>query len=381
VNNIKIALMTLNTIDKIETTEGGLLKIVKYLSKNGYIVDLLIPKSSTKRRKLDNVNHLEITCFSYPLKNNVKLDGLIKEIDYMINLLNILQRKKYDVIYNSSMGPFYTNSLLSILLCKLKDVSYLNEWLGSDLLIYDNIIRKVIKRLVLSNSSINLVQSKYMYKKAKKISKNSLVFVNPTMGVDLNKFRPKYNGNSNSKREGVNILFVGRLHPVKGLDYLIDAFVSINEKYPKTKLNIVGDGELKNKLERKVKTLGIKRNVNFYGHVPHDELVNYYQNADLFVLPSLSEGLGHVLLEAMACGLPLIATDVAGPKELVDERKGGFLVSPKKSESIKEAIEMFIEKKTLLRKMGSYNIKKVKKYSQKKVMKEKKFLIDKLSKK
>ena len=115
------------------------------------------------------------------------------------------------------------------------------------------------------------------------------------------------------KENGKTILFVGRLHPVKGVQYLLKAMKIVRISEPSARLVLIGDGEERDNLEYLTDTIGIRGCVIFVGRIPFErtsEIADYMCQADMFVLPSLSEGFGLVILEAMASGLPIVATRV-----------------------------------------------------------------------
>ena len=129
---------------------------------------------------------------------------------------------------------------------------------------------------------------------------------------------------------------VARLIPAKGLDVLIDAVPMVLREFPDTKFMIVGDGPVKSALVAKASNLKCDKNIIFVGH---SEYIWYYYRAfDIFVLPSLSEGLGIALLEAMAMGKPVIASDIGGIREIVKHNRNGYLVSPGNSRELANAI-------------------------------------------
>lgn len=118
------------------------------------------------------------------------------------------------------------------------------------------------------------------------------------------------------------LLFVGRLNYQKNLHQLLEALDGVSERF---ETNLVGEGELQEELEQKVKKLQLQ-NVNFLGRKNGSELHAQYRQSDIFVLPSEREGMPLVLLEAMAMGLPIVATDVTGNKDVVSTEKDGLLV-------------------------------------------------------
>ena len=122
------------------------------------------------------------------------------------------------------------------------------------------------------------------------------------------------------------ILFVGRLVPVKGVSVLLGAFGHIASAFPDATLTIVGDGPDRAELQAKAAKLGLDNRVAFTGALSQQQVAARMATSDLFVLPSFAEGLPVVLMEAMASGLPVIATPVAGIPELVEDRVTGRLV-------------------------------------------------------
>ncbi|MEA3272281.1 MAG: glycosyltransferase [Patescibacteria group bacterium] len=175
--------------------------------------------------------------------------------------------------------------------------------------------------------------------------------------------------NKNSVQEKT-ILFVGGLdkaHYFKGLFYLLKACSKINNQY---KLIIIGNGDLRSQYESKARDLGIQDKVVFAGSVPRKDLPKYYNQADVFVLPSIdkSEAFGIVLLEAMASGTPVIASHLYGVRTLVQDGENGFLVKPKDAENLAEKIQTVLSNPDLARQMGECGRRIIEeKYSLKKV--------------
>jgi glycosyltransferase involved in cell wall biosynthesis len=123
--------------------------------------------------------------------------------------------------------------------------------------------------------------------------------------------------------------------PAKGVDLLLNAWSTVHQKFPNVLLQIVGDG-VNNAYREFVNRLGIAGTVDFAGR-QHD-LTNYYSNADIFVLPSRREGMSNALMEAMLYGLPSVATDISGNRDLLKNRVNGILVPAADIASLAEAI-------------------------------------------
>jgi glycosyltransferase involved in cell wall biosynthesis len=143
---------------------------------------------------------------------------------------------------------------------------------------------------------------------------------------------------------------VGRLVPIKGHQYLISALPGIIKKFPRTVLLLVGDGHLKPKLEEQAKSLNIRDYIIFCGW-RHDipEVITLF---DILVFPSLNEGMGRVLIEGMALGKPIIASDVGGIKNLIKKGINGILVPPADEKALEEALLHLMENSSLADKLG-----------------------------
>jgi glycosyltransferase involved in cell wall biosynthesis len=217
-----------------------------------------------------------------------------------------------------------------------------------------------------------------MKERALKITAKGNLIVIPNKGVDLVRFRkeqisPKLNVNN---KNIVRLLYVGRFHPIKGIDYLIEAFAKLNKNYQGVILDIIGITPDKKKYYKKIYEENLLEKIRFRGIIPYEEINNYYRKADILILPSLMEGLSNVLMEAMACGLPIVATNVGGNTELVLPGKGGLLIPPKDTISLSNAILKLVKNPDLRKRMGSYNIKAIKPYNSKNIMKRKEIIIN-----
>jgi len=152
------------------------------------------------------------------------------------------------------------------------------------------------------------------------------------------------------------ILFVGNLIPRKGVEYLIRALPIILTKIPNVLLVVIGDGPQRNELEHLAKELNLEQNIVFTGRISTEKLCLYYGAADIFVLPSLHEGHPMVLLEAMASGLPVVATKVSGNMETVIHGKNGYLVEPKNAHQLANAIIKILSERKQISKFGKASL-------------------------
>jgi glycosyltransferase involved in cell wall biosynthesis len=173
-------------------------------------------------------------------------------------------------------------------------------------------------------------------------------------GVDTEEFRP----DPTREHDGIfRILAVGRLTPRKGLRFLIRAMALLPAEQ-KTELWLVGDGEERPSLEALAKDCGISGIVKFFGPVPHEELPKYYGLADVFCLPSLNEGMSNTVLEAMAAGLPIVATVTGGTEELVADGENGLFVAQESPEDLAEKFRTLLADEELRKRMGEASRRK-----------------------
>ncbi|RYL89861.1 colanic acid biosynthesis glycosyltransferase WcaL [Sporolactobacillus sp. THM7-4] len=185
-------------------------------------------------------------------------------------------------------------------------------------------------------------------------------------GIDIEKF--SFRTRKFPKHGVITILSVGRLVEKKGMKYLIKAFSKVHKKYPRTRLRIAGDGELRDELKAQVKQLKLKKAVTFLGGIPQEEVIKEMQKAHLFALTSKTasdgnqEGIPNVLKEAMASGLPVVSTRHAGIPELVRDGKSGFLVKERDTSAIARSLIQLMKHPDRWNKMGENGRKTVKQF-------------------
>jgi len=169
------------------------------------------------------------------------------------------------------------------------------------------------------------------YEKIRKLTKK-VTFV--PLWVDTEKFKPVSKDKVKQlKKELLEteedvkaILFVGRLHPEKNIETLFYAYKKVVETYRNIILAVVGTGPEGKKCRKLVERLGLTEKVKFLGYIPHEQMPKYYNVADIYVLTSIWEEWSNTIMEAMASGVPVIATNVGGNPYLVKDKETGFLV-------------------------------------------------------
>ena len=158
---------------------------------------------------------------------------------------------------------------------------------------------------------------------------------------------------------GSRLLFVGRLADVKGLPILFKALARLKSKHPGVKLTIAGDGPDRQRLVAMAGDLGIAQNVSFLGYQTQKQVRELMGQADAFVLASFAEGVPVVLMEAMAAGVPVVATRIAGIPELVEDGVSGFLVPPGDAKTLADKVDLLLRDSTLRASFGAKGREKV----------------------
>jgi glycosyltransferase involved in cell wall biosynthesis len=185
-------------------------------------------------------------------------------------------------------------------------------------------------------------------------------------GINLEDFGPAQVGDFHKRfnipNDAVKLLFVGRLYPEKSIDTLIKAVPHIIKEYPKTHLMIAGAGHLRPKLEKLVHSLNVNKYVSFLGLVSDEDKLLAYNASDIFVLPSLAELEGMVVLEAMACGKPIIISDAIGSASRFFVDGNGFLFKTQDHLDLAQQVLKLITNPELREKMGAVSFEKAKNY-------------------
>jgi glycosyltransferase involved in cell wall biosynthesis len=155
--------------------------------------------------------------------------------------------------------------------------------------------------------------------------------------------------------EACSIVYAGVVSPVKGIHCLIDAFSFTAEEFRRSQLLIIGKEEnvgYADDLRQQIRKLGLENRVRFLGHEPQSELAIWMAKASVLVLPSMSEGLGRVIIEAMATGTPVIGSRVGGIPELIKDGVNGFLIAPGDAEALAEKLRWVLKNPDKARAMG-----------------------------
>jgi len=318
----------------------------KYLSK--LIIITKVPKKVNTKKLSENVivhpvsskNILFFIFKSFKISEKIckleKIDIIMTQDPIFTGIVGYTISKRYKIpLIVQLHGDFLDNK----------------HWLNRSFI---NRVLNTIGKYILKKSNGVRVVSRRLEKYAKKVCTN-IVFNIPIYN-DLERFE-KCNTtldkhNLTKYRNKKIILFVGRLAPEKNVPALIKALAIVVKKYPNTVLMIVGDGPERKKLEKLVAKLELENNVVFIGAVKPDKVVNYYGLCDTLVLPSNFEGWGRVVVEACACGKPVIMTDVGCAGEVIINGKSGLVVPVGNVEALAEKLIYLINNVSIAKKMG-----------------------------
>jgi glycosyltransferase involved in cell wall biosynthesis len=184
-----------------------------------------------------------------------------------------------------------------------------------------------------------------------------------SMGIDTTLFSPGKKCSALRQKyniKGPMLLFVGAVIPAKGIETLIQAFSEVLNCIPDAKLMVVGEGNLTPAMKQRTGDLGIADSVIFTGPLPHSALPEYFATADVFVLPSHSEGFGLVVAEAMSCETLVIATEIPALSELIASGQTGFLVPVQDAKTLAAQIIHVLQNRESLHTIGANARKRVK---------------------
>jgi len=173
-----------------------------------------------------------------------------------------------------------------------------------------------------------------------------------TMGVDLKKFCPDCNWSNRSDK--FTVTTVARLHPVKGHELVLEAMNQLRSEGTTIHYQIIGDGPHREEIEKRVTELGLSDCVSILGTQGEEAIVDYLRKSNVFILPSFGVGEASPVsvMEAMAVGIPVIATYIGGVPDMIQDGKDGFLIPQKSSKAIIEKLKLLITDNELCQKIG-----------------------------
>lgn len=331
-------------------------KLSKKLITKGVSVKILTGRWFKDTPKEEMIDGLPvIRCFTF--RQVFSLKGLRKfgVYTYLLTLFLYLikHRYEYDIIHIHQLGPHaFPGVVAARLLGKKSLIKVGNSGQASDI--------KVMQE------NRQIWGTKYLFPKTRtcdrviaisnlikqELLENGFRFdqiVRLSNGVEVDEIKPKTDYSITGK---VLLTYVGRLHRQKGADILLDALKKMTELRPDLcwQLMILGTGPLTSQLKHQAQKHDIADRIEFYGVV--DNVVDYLAKTDIFVLPSRVEGLSNALLEAMAAGLPCVATDIAANTEIIQHGYNGLLTPEENEEAMAQSLLRLIDDETLRTQLG-----------------------------
>jgi glycosyltransferase involved in cell wall biosynthesis len=276
-----------------------------------------------------------------------------------LKLLQVVKQQNAEIIYAHWVIP---NGLIAACVAKVQDIPFIISLHGSDIYVAQkNWLFRTIARWVFKNSSGVTACSAELKRKAVELGAPKDVYLVP-WGANPIVFDPKLRTSSpvNQLNNHTQLLIssLGRLVEKKGFKFLIAAMPPIIEEFPSTELIIGGGGLLLSDLQKQAQELKISDQVNFPGSVLWNDVPEFLANSDIFVLPSVrdehgnEDGLPTVLLEAMSCGVAVIASEIGGTNLVIENNVNGLLVPPGDIESLTTAIMLLIQNEELRTNIG-----------------------------
>lgn len=363
---MKVALISFHTFSRPGGVKRHVLGLHKEFQKKGIYSKIIAPR---RKRKEFYGKDVILLGTSFP----IFFSGSQSDFDINFNPLSIervLNREKFNVLHFHNFTPLSAfqildtpaaSKTLNILTChfNIEDNKLLEKFP-----VFLSLLNKTVQWKIdgiIGVAPLNLKPFKD-YSGPKKVIPN---------GIDLEIFNPNRPKIKKFLDDKINILFLGRIEERKGLIYLLNAYKILQKKFSNLRLIIVGSGPLKSELEKWVKDNNLA-NVVFEGEAKEEMIASYYSTCDIFCAPAIfGESFGLVLIEAMACGKPVVAFANKGYKGILAQKKGAeFLAPPKNYKILAQKLEILIRDKKLREEMGQWGIEESKRYSWDKVADE-----------
>jgi len=217
---------------------------------------------------------------------------------------------------------------------------------------YINFFWKIIHK---SPDKITAISS-FLARRAESLGvKKENIFITPN-GLDFSNV-PK-----DIKKVSGRVICVGRLSWEKAHKYTLKAWPKVLREFTDAKLYFVGEGPERGDIEKRIKEAKLENTVTLTGNLPHFQVLEELSKSEVFICPSLAEGLGNVFIEAQACGVPPIGTRVGGIPDIIQHEENGLLIEPKNSDEIAEAIIRLLKDKELNGRLRANGLKSSKKF-------------------
>jgi glycosyltransferase involved in cell wall biosynthesis len=336
---------------------SDILEISRRLVKRGYEIDIIAcnTRKVSPYEQLEGINIYRLDSWNalqgeYPIPKPT-----LRNVRTMWNML----KKKHDIVHVYTR--FYINSSLGLVFSRLKRVPLLYTELGTGHNVSSSKIVNVLSRaydhtlgtLLVKLASRVTVESQSTISFLRHLGLKKEAIVIPC-GVDMNVFRHRENNLKEKLNLGnaVIITSVSRLIYAKGVEDLILALPKIKREIPQAKILIVGTGDYENKLRALAQEMG-RGDVQFLGEKNQQEVAEILSITDIAVCTSYSESLSSSILEYAAMGLPIVATNIGGTPEVIQDGEVGLIFEPRDIDALVEKVCNVAKNKRLAKKLGN----------------------------
>ncbi|NHI93111.1 MAG: glycosyltransferase family 4 protein [Candidatus Lokiarchaeota archaeon] len=296
-----------------------------------------------------------------PIPNIPKFKFILKILLNFLTLILIHKKNKLNVIHGHGTLAEGLSTIFFSNIFKIKSVITVH---GGGVYSFGKRFPRIVS-YILKNANQIIVTNDFLKKQVSEfiVSDKNVHIIPNSVLIDrfkpLNKIKILESNFPNLKNKFI-LLTVARLEKIKNIEFLIELVKSLEKSIPNMKLLIIGKGNLKKYLEKKVQKLGISSKIHFLGEINHIELPIYYNIADVFILLSRMEGQGLAILEAMACGCMVIASKIGGIKNSIENGLNGFLVNFENRREIEKLIKKIQQ--------NQVNINEIKKNARNKIL-------------
>lgn len=336
----------------------------KYLSQKGVDITVFAPKLPTEAPE-NEIRHNNVKIIRFPAFEIISNYPLPKFwLLRFWKLFFALFRKNFDIVI--SRTRFFNTSTLALIYARINKIKWIHIEHGSDFVksggklsiiiarLYDYTFGKLVFLLadkIIANSKAS---AEFCKKIAPKINCEIIYRGVETEKIELVQPNSELR---NGYKNDIIITFIGRLIDGKGVANLINAVEDIAGNF---KVFIIGDGPQREDLEKLTKNIGLEEKIIFFGYKKFEEAIGILKISDIFVNPSLTEGLPTSVIEAALCKKAIIATNVGGTPEIFTNEKSGFLIEPKDTQSLKNKLELLINNIDMHKKIGDAAYEEVK---------------------
>lgn len=344
---MKIAWFTDTWLPTRDGVVNSLLTFQDELEKKGHVVHLFVP--GERNTKKDNIYSYRSKPFSK--YQNYRIPPLLSL--FSSRTTKIISDIKPDIIHSHSPGVLGTHAVIASFKHSIPLIFTYHTFIGdsvyfiSDSILVQQILKKLLSiwlRWYVRRCHAFILPSNAVYKEIGQHLTQREAHVIPT-GINVQRFT-RGNGHRVRKKYGKNgkiVIHVGRIVKEKNLDILVDVVPLIRNAHPDITFLIVGEGPARMELEALVKKKNVEDFFRFTGFIPDEELPDYYAAADVFAFPSTYETQGIVALEAMAAGVPVVASRYRALPDLIVDGRNGFLFSPGNTEELATKLCMAFE--------------------------------------